>query len=169
MGIDRFELLELRHDDGIQTYHARELATARPLQVHLFAEGQTRDTLGFMSRLAYLPDDERRRIVERGVYQGIPYLVTERLAGYASVREWIDKKSAPTLDQQFAALFQPEPEPAAMSEEPDPVALPPIRSHVDSPARSKVASVAGLVLGMGAALIFLVLLIAFIAFRPHQL
>ena len=45
VGLDRFELLELRRDDGVQTYHAREVATARPVQVHLFANGRMEDAL----------------------------------------------------------------------------------------------------------------------------
>ena len=163
MSLDRFELLELRHDDGIQTFHARELASARPVQVHLFAEGQTRDTLAFLGRIAYLPEDERRRVIDRGIHQGVPYLVTDRLAGYASLREWIEEKCAPTLDQQFAALFEKAPEPYREPQiEPETEPEPVRRGR-------KAASILALVLGMGAALIFLVLLIAFIAFKPHQL
>ncbi len=172
MSLDRFELVELRYDDGIQTYYARDAATSRPVQVHLFAEGQTRDTLMFLSRLAYLPDEERRRVIDRGVHDGIPYLVTERLAGYASLREWIDRKSAPTLDQQFAALFEEEPQPQLYPQETEPQEPEPDEQapvSMPGPRRRRIGSIVAMVLGMGAALIFLVLLIAFIAFRPHQL
>ncbi len=160
VGLDRFQLVELRYDDGIQTYHAREVATSRPVQVHLFAEGQTRDTLALMSKLGYLPEHERRRVIDRGVHEGVPYLVTERLAGFASLREWIDRTSEPTVDEQFAMLFEEEPaqEPAPVEQFLEPV----------TPPKRGWKSVLGLALGVVAALVFLVVLVALFAFRPHQ-
>jgi hypothetical protein len=168
MGLDRFELRELRNDDGVQTYLARDSATARPVQVHLFAEGSTRQALALLSRVSAMPDAERRRVIDRGIKDGVPYLVTDRLAGFASLREWIDRKSPPTVDEQFAALFEDEFEvtPALTSGAVVP----------DSPGREaggsrgkKTASILALILGFLVALLFLILLIAFIAFRPHQL
>jgi len=153
VSLDRFELLELRGDDGIQTYHAREVATARPVQVHLFAQGQTRDALALLGRLAYLPDAERRRVIDRGAHQGVPFLVTERLTGFASLREWIERNAAPSLDEQFAQLFEDE---LVEDQPPEP-----------SKKASPWSPVLGLVFGVGAALLFLVLMIAFVAFRPH--
>ncbi len=171
MSMDRFELLELRRDDGVQTYHAREIATARPVQVHLFAEGQTRETLSLLAKLVYMPDAERRRVLDRGMFQGRPYVVTDRLAGFASLEEWIEEHSKPSLDEQFARLFDPDPIPVApipgpaagLAGSPDPG-----RSASRSVATAR-ASILGLVLGIGAALVFLAVLIAMFAFRPHQL
>ncbi len=107
---ERYELLELRRDDGIQTFHAREIATARPVQFHLFAQEESCENNALLSRLEYLPDAERRRVIERGEYQGRPYVITDRLAGHPGFREWLTamtilpaKNSA--LDEQFLQLF----------------------------------------------------------------
>jgi hypothetical protein len=107
---DRYELVELRRDDGIQTFHAREVATARPVQFHLFAPEKSRDNLALLSRLDRLPDAERRRVIERGEYQGRPYVITDRLAGYPGFREWLTAMTNPpvknsSLDEQFLQLF----------------------------------------------------------------
>jgi hypothetical protein len=106
---DRFELLELRRDDGIQTFHAREIATARPVQVHLLSR-KTSENEALLSRLEHLPDSERRRIVDRGETEGLLYVVTDRLAGHPGFREWLTVKSDPAarisvLDRQFLELF----------------------------------------------------------------
>ncbi len=106
---DRFELVELRRDDGIQTFHAREIATARPVQFHLFAHEESRENLALLSRLDHLPDVARRRVIERGEYQGRPYVITDRLAGYPGFREWLTVMTLPvknsSLDEQFLQLF----------------------------------------------------------------
>ena len=156
MSLERFELLELRRDDGIQTYHAREVATARPVQVHLFAEGETRDTLALLAKVAFLPEPDRRRVLDRGSFQGTPYIVTDRLTGFASLREWLESKGKPTVDHEFARLFEPEPPPESAPElEPD---------ESPDPGQSRILALA---LGVGAAVVFLALLLAFIAFRPR--
>ncbi len=159
MALDRFELLELRRDDGVQTFHAREIATARPVQVHLFPNGDA----SLLSRLDRLPAAERLRVLDRGVSEGKSYVVTDRLAGFASFREWVDAKAAPSLDQQFFQLFDPptpEPEPAPL---PQPV-LEPVKVKRDSlPFAAK--AVLAVVLGVAAALAFLALVIAVFAFH----
>jgi hypothetical protein len=107
---DRYELVELRRDDGIQTFHAREIATARPVQFHLFGQEESGENLALLARLDHLPDTERRRVIERGEYQGKPYVVTDRLAGYPGFREWLTAMTNPPvknslLDEQFLQLF----------------------------------------------------------------
>jgi hypothetical protein len=109
---DRFELLELRRDDGIQTYHAREIATARPVQVHVLGQGETPENVALLARIEHLPEAEWRRVIERGEVQGLPYVVTDRLAGHPGFREWLTAKTDPTvrhqsLDAQFLELFDP--------------------------------------------------------------
>lgn len=131
VSLDRFELLELRRDGEIQTYHAREVATARPVQVHLFTLGNTAESAALLGLIGHLPEAERRRVIDRGESQGIPYLVTDRLAGYADVREWITRNAAAapipqatrpaTVDEQFFALFDA---PAARAPASPPAAAP---------------------------------------------
>jgi hypothetical protein len=108
---DRFELLELRRDDGIQTFYAREIATARPVQVHLLVRGKAEENEALLSRLEHLPDAEWRRVIDRGEWEGMRYVVTDRLAGYPGFREWLTLKSDPAarisvLDEQFRQLFE---------------------------------------------------------------
>ncbi len=121
MSLDRFELLELRREGSVQTYHAREISTARPVQVHLFTgAGESADLLRMVPNL---PDSERRRVLDRGESQGVPYIVTDRLAGYVDFREWVTANSKPspeagappspardsTVDEQFFQLFDSAP------------------------------------------------------------
>ncbi len=122
VSLERFELLELRREGPIQTYHAREIATARPVQVHFFTVGYTPETAPLLSMIDRLPDAERRRVLDRGESRGLPYIVTDRLAGYADFREWVTANARgappiavrpPTIDEQFYALFDAAPAPAA--------------------------------------------------------
>jgi len=120
---ERYELLELRRDDGVQTFHAREIATARPVQLHLFPEGESPENTALLSRLEHLPDAEWRRVVERGDYKGRTYVITDRLAGYPGFREWLKLKTDPVarnsaLDGQFQQLFDPNAETAALTVSP---------------------------------------------------
>ncbi len=121
MGLkERFELLELRRNDGIQTFHAREIATARPVQVHVLSDGDSAENRALLARLEHLPEIERLRIVAAGDYEGMPYVVTDRLAGYPGFREWLMEKTDPTernltLDLQFQQLFDPNAETATLS------------------------------------------------------
>lgn len=148
MSLDRFELLELRRQGAVETYHAREIATARPVQVHFFVAGETPETAELLALIRQLPDTERRRVIDRGESRGFPYVVTDRLAGYADFRDWVTANSRPTpsapspaltIDEQFFQLFDspraPEPEPDpfarirapelhALSQQQDPVFFP---------------------------------------------
>jgi hypothetical protein len=122
VSLDRFELLELRRDGSVQTYHAREISTARPVQVHLFTGG-TGESAELLRMVPKLPESERRRVLDRGESQGLPYIVTDRLAGYVDFREWVTVNSRPssgtvaprspvrppTVDEQFFQLFDSAP------------------------------------------------------------
>ncbi len=176
MSLDRFELLELRRDDGIQTFHAREIATARPVQVHLFVNG-THDAV-ILTRLERLPAAERRRVIDRGVSADKAYVVTDRLAGFASFREWVNAKATdPSIDMQFHQLFEsptiPEagPKPALdLEPEPLPVSAPePSPESAPQQKRPALAFAAkallAVVLGVAAALALLAVAIAVFAFH----
>lgn len=159
MGLERFELLELRRDDGIQTFHAREIATARPVQVHLFPAPMNPEHHALLSAIDRLPDSERRRVIERGKHRDAPYVVTDRLSGYSGLREWLTVKPVrpvslhSSLDEQFSRLFQKDPTP----EEPE--------DEGGLPVAAK--SVLGVIVGIAAAIVFLAVLIAVFAFRPR--
>jgi hypothetical protein len=132
VSLDRFELLELRREGSVQTYHAREISTARPVQVHLFIGGNGGENARLLELIGQLPESERRRVLDRGESQGFPYIVTDRLAGYVDFREWVTTNSklsaasassrTPSIDQQFFNLFDSAPQsfpvPAAVTASP---------------------------------------------------
>lgn len=192
---DRFELLEMRHNDGVQTYHAREISTARPVQVHFLSDPMENSAL--LASVERLTDAERRRVLDLGEIQGIPYVVTDRLAGYATFREWLTTQAAasqkPGLDTQFWKLFDPSQgtAPAPVIEYP-PIENPPVETPLydnrffEKEAQSDpepqpnvtlrttihvVPSAAkltlGLILGIIAAILFLGMALAIFAFRSH--
>jgi hypothetical protein len=143
VSLDRFELLELRRPGEIQTYHAREISTARPVQVHLFVAGATPECAELLALLSHLPEAERRRVIDRGESRGFPYVVTDRLAGYVDFREWITANSRPqqpapgpspalSIDEQFFELFN-SPAPAA-APAPDPSPAPDAMPFLPGPA-----------------------------------
>src|SRR5437879_6834673 len=96
---DQFELLELHRDDGIKTFQAREIATGRPVQAHLFVHPNAPESVALLKKLDLLPEEERRHIVDRGEHQGTPYVVTDRLVDQPGLREWlVAKTKKPALE-----------------------------------------------------------------------
>jgi len=92
-------------------------------------------------------------VIDRGVSKGRPYIVTDRLAGFASFREWLESKTpAASLDQQFHDLFEPE-------------VLEPESEAPRDPNKS--IPLGAMALGVMVALLFLSLVIAVFAFRPR--
>jgi len=135
VSLDRFELLELRREGSVQTYHAREISTARPVQVHVFVGGAVGESAELLGLVPQLPESERRRVLDRGESRGFPYIVTDRLAGYVDFREWVTVNSRPssapnpgrppTVDEQFFQLFDTPALPASTPALPGPAsALP---------------------------------------------
>jgi len=139
---DRFQLLDLKRDEGARTFEAREISTGRPVLVHLFADRTSPLNRALLEKLDALPDAERRRVIDRGEHQGGLYVVTDRLADYPGLREWLSAKSAdrpqsldlagawkippvkkPSVDDQLANLFDTAPRPvlAPSAAEPEPV------------------------------------------------
>ena len=86
---DRFQLLDLKRDEGARTFEAREIATGRPVFVHLFANCTSPLNRALLAKLDTLPEEERHRIIDRGDHEGGIYLVTDRLAEYPGLREWL--------------------------------------------------------------------------------
>ncbi len=86
---DRFQLLDLKRDEGARTFEAREIATGRPVLVHLFADTTSPLSRALLVKLDSLPEPERRRILDRGHFEAGVYVVTDRLAEHAGLREWL--------------------------------------------------------------------------------
>src|SRR6476660_984007 len=90
---ERYELLDLNRDRGVKTFEAREIATGRPVKVHLFVHPSAPLQAALLKAIDKLPDDQRQRIVERGKHEGTPYVVTDRLIDYPGLSEWVQAVS----------------------------------------------------------------------------
>jgi hypothetical protein len=86
---ERYELLDLNRDLGVKTFEAREIATGRPVKVHLFEHPSAPLQAALLKAIDKLSAEQRRRIIERGKHERTPYVVTDRLSGYAGLSEWV--------------------------------------------------------------------------------
>lgn len=172
----QFDVRELQRDDGVKTFQAREIATGRPVQVHVFDDTESPDTAQLLALMDRLSATQKWRVVARGEHEGTPFVVTEHLAGQASFREWVK----PSVNEQFLSLFE---EPATTNSRRNlPAPSPGLAQDLDrqflqlfeakapasarAPARRAFAhSAAALLLGILAALAVLALAIAILAFR----
>lgn len=167
----QFELRELRRDDGVQTFHAREIATGRPVQVHLFDHADAPETAQLLALMDCLSQTKKWRVVARGEHRGAPYVVTDQLVGQSSFREWLTPK--PSLDEQFLRLFDEEVKMPAASRTRRILPVQDLDRQFlqlfedEAPPRARVAakSALALLLGILTALVVLGLAIALFAFR----
>jgi hypothetical protein len=96
--LDRFELLDLVREDGVQTFRARERATGRAVEVH-FAP--------FADALSGLDG------MDRGIHDGQHYVVTTSAAPLDSAGAWRIKPPEQLAQPAPPAAPQPVAEPAA--------------------------------------------------------
>jgi hypothetical protein len=128
---ERYELLDLNRDDGVKTFEAREIATGRPVKVHLFVRPAAPLQVALLKAIDHLSETDRQRIVERGKHEDTPYVVTDRLADYPGLSEWVQaashrnksKAAKPVLETAGAWKVQPVPPPPP-APVPPPAALP---------------------------------------------
>ena len=105
---DRFELFELvREDPACQTFRARERATGRAVEAHLFLPSS-----GLASRFEHLSEQQSKTVLDRGSHEGKTYVVTTPLAG--GFMEWLhaepqDLASAGAWRIQPTAPTEPPP------------------------------------------------------------
>jgi hypothetical protein len=90
---ERFELLDLDRDEGVQSYTARDIATGLPVKVHLFQKPKSPLQAALLEALDHLPETEKGRILDRGEHEGKPYVVTDRLLPYSGLTEWVKSVS----------------------------------------------------------------------------
>jgi hypothetical protein len=116
---ERYELLDLNRDDGVKTFEAREIATGRPVKVHLFVRPAAPLQAALLKAIDHLSETDRQRIVERGKHEGTPYVVTDRLPDYPGLSEWVQaashqsklKPAKPVLETAGAWKVQADPPP----------------------------------------------------------
>ena len=132
---ERYELLDLNRDDGVKTFEAREIATGRPVKVHLFVRPGAPLQAALLKAIDHLSETDGQRVIERGKHEGTPYVVTDRLADYPGLSEWVQaashhsksKAAKPVLETAGAWKVQPvpaPPPPAPQAAPPPPAALP---------------------------------------------
>jgi hypothetical protein len=125
---ERYELLELDRDDGVKTFQGREIATGRPVKVHLFVAPASPYQAQLWKKIDELPESERARVLDRGKHEGTRYLVTDRLVDYAGLFEWISaslKKADGKKPLETAGAWKvPRPAPTQASSEAPPVPAP---------------------------------------------
>ncbi len=130
---ERYELLDLNRDDGVKTFEAREIATGRPVKVHLFVRPSAPLQAALLKAIDHLSEPDLQRILERGKHEGTPYVVTDRLPDYPGLSEWVQaashqsksKPAKPVLETAGAWKVQPNPPPPPPVAPPAPAALPP--------------------------------------------
>ena len=131
---ERYELLDLTRDIGVKTFEAREIATGRPVRVHLFVKPSAPLQAALLKAIDRLPDEQRKRILDQGKHEGTPYVVTDRLADYAGLTEWVQaaahapKTAKPLLETAGAWKVPAAPVAAA------PAASAPVSTAISPPA-----------------------------------
>jgi hypothetical protein len=95
---EKYELLALRGGDHEIALPGREISSGRDVLVHLLAAGYTPENLELLAAIDKLPAEHQRRVLDRGDHEGIPYVITEVLAGTLKLREWLAaaKSEAPS-------------------------------------------------------------------------
>lgn len=83
---NNYQLLDVVRDDGIRTMKARETASGRALEVHLFMKQEDH---ALFERLQGLPLSTRRLLLECGTELKIPYIVTDPLTSETNARAWL--------------------------------------------------------------------------------
>jgi hypothetical protein len=104
-----YEVLEMLRDDGIQTFRAREKATGRGLELHLFPPFGRPENKVLFEKLKALPLETRRKFLDLGVDGSTPYVVTDPLPGARGLRSWADEwiNGSPEGPQKFAPVVSP--------------------------------------------------------------
>lgn len=98
-----YQLLDVIRDDGIRTLNAKEIASGRSLEVHLFM--RLEDHALFES-LHSLPLTARSALLEFGSELKIPYIVTDPLPAETTARAWFT-----TLMKPVETPPEPKPQP----------------------------------------------------------
>lgn len=135
----KFKLLEAIPDlNGTpdQELLGREIATGRPVVVHLLARPTGPEDESLVRHAKSLASEQKESVLEAGDFRGRPYVVTEVLPGNVRLRKWIARTAPPPPPAapeppakaepgEFTRLFQapaaPPPQPASAAEPAKPV------------------------------------------------
>lgn len=92
-----YEVQEMLRDDGVQTFRAKEKATGRELELHLFPPFGRPENKTLFERLKNLPLETRRRFLDIGVDGSTPFLVTDPLPAGRTFKVWAEELIAGSL------------------------------------------------------------------------
>jgi len=108
MGVpEKYELLELMAENETRTFRAREVSSGRPVMVHQLLAGPNRISLlelVLRARMSAAQPGESQ-IPDLGEHDGMPYVVTEMLPGFRTLREWLHSKLAQPEGAKPAAEY----------------------------------------------------------------
>ena len=93
---EKYELLDLIAENETRTYLARERATVRMVMVHQLLAGPNRiGLLEMVLRARMVPALAGRvQILDLGEHEGTPFVVTEIIPGFRTLREWLQAELA---------------------------------------------------------------------------
>jgi hypothetical protein len=86
-----YEVLEMLRDDGVQTFRAKEKATGRGLELHLFLPFGRPENKALFDKLKALPLETRRKFLDVGIDGSTPYVVTDPLPGNRGFKGWAEE------------------------------------------------------------------------------
>lgn len=85
---EAYEFSEWTQREGLLVAAARERATGKAVQIHLFPSTKTDEAVQMFQQVWALPDDARRKILKCGQGEGGGYFVTEPLP--KDLKSWFD-------------------------------------------------------------------------------
>ncbi len=103
----RYELLELKTDDGVKTFLAKQISTGRPVLAHLFPNPGSPDQRSVLMLVDSLSENERKRVFERGETDGTPFVITDRLMDHPNLRAWLTASASYRPEAVSAPAAQP--------------------------------------------------------------
>jgi len=106
---EKYELLDLIAENETRTFLARERASVRMVMVHLLLPGPDRiSLLELVLRTRLIPTSPGRlQILDLGEHEGNPYVVTEIIPGFTTLRNWLEAELAYARTPRPAAPSSP--------------------------------------------------------------
>jgi hypothetical protein len=86
-----YEVLEMLRDDGVQTFRAKEKATGRGLELHLFLPFGRPENKALFDKLKALSLETRKKFLDVGVDGSTPYVVTDPIPGNRGFKGWAEE------------------------------------------------------------------------------
>src|SRR5438046_290605 len=81
----QYELLELVPGGTVRTFKARQIGSGRDVLVHLLVSGGE----ALERQLENLIPEKRAQILDRGMHEGTPYVVSTALPAGVNFEEWL--------------------------------------------------------------------------------